>query len=100
MRLVEKHIIKKTDKKWKSLDDICFLSKNLYNSALYYIRKNKEETGKFIRYNDLWRIFKNTNQKDFRALPSGTAQQILMLVDKSLLSYFKLLSKWKKIKNL
>jgi hypothetical protein len=48
MKLVERHIIKKSDNRWKSLDDICFLSKNLYNSALYFIRKHKEETGKFI----------------------------------------------------
>ena len=96
MLLCERHIIKKSDKKWKSLDEACFLSKNLYNSALYYIRKYKEENGKFIRYNDLEREFKLTNQKDYRALPAACAQQILMLVDKSLLSYFKLLSKWKK----
>jgi len=98
MKLVERHIITKKDKRWKSLDDICFLSKNLYNSALYYIRKNKEETGKFIRYNDLEREFKNTNQKDYRSLPNGTSQQNLMLVDKNLTSYFKLLSKYKKNK--
>jgi len=98
MRLTERHIIKKSNKNWKSLDDICFLSKNLYNSALYFIRKHKEETGKFIRYNDLEREFKLTNQKDYRALPIASSQQILMLVDKSLISYFKLLSMWKKNK--
>lgn len=98
MKLVERHIIKKSDKKWKSLDDICFLSKNLYNSALYYIRKYKEENGKFIRYNDLEREFKLSNQKDYRELIVNSSQQTLMLVDKSLLSYFKLLSKWKKDK--
>jgi len=98
MKLVERHIIKKSNKKWKSLDNICFLSKNLYNSALYYIRKYKEENGKFIRYNDLDREFRHSDRKDYKLLPSGTAQQNLMLVDKSLTSYFKLLSKWKKDK--
>jgi len=93
---VERHIIKKSDKRWKSLDNICFLSKNLYNSALYYIRKHKEETGKFIRYNELEKKFKITNQKDYRELPIHSSQQTLMLVDKSLTSYFKLLSIWKK----
>ena len=96
MILTESHIIKKSDKKWKSLDDICFLSKNLYNSALYYIRKKKESTGKFVRYNDLEREFKLNNQPDYRSFPVNSAQQTLMLVDKSLTSYFKLLSKWKK----
>ncbi len=98
MKLVEKHIINKSDKKWKSLDDICFLSKNLYNSALYYIRKHKEETGKFIRYNGLEKEFKLTNQADYTSLPNNSSQQTLMLVDNNLISYFKLLSKWKKDK--
>ena len=96
MKIVERHIIKKSDKRWKSLDNICFLSKNLYNSALYYIRKHKEETGKFIRYNDLEREFKLNNQPDYRIMPINSSQQALMMVDKSLTVYFKLLSKWKK----
>lgn len=96
MKIVERHIIKKSDKNWKSLDNICFLSKNLYNSALYYIRKYKEENGKFIRYNDLEREFKLSNQKDYRAFPVNSSQQTLMIIDKSLISYFRLLSKWKK----
>ena len=98
MKLVERHIIRKTDKRWKALDDISFLSKNLYNSALYFIKKRYEETGKFIRYNDLEREFKTTNQKDYRNLPIASSQQTLMLVDKNLSSYFKLLSKYKKDK--
>ena len=96
MKQVERHIIKKTNPIWKSLDNMAFFSKNLYNSALYYIRKHKEETGKFIRYNDLDREFRQSGQKDYRLLPSGTSQQNLMLIDKSLTSYFKLLSMWKK----
>ena len=96
MILTEKHIINKSDKRWKSLDNICFLSKNLYNSALYYIKKYKEETGKFIRYNQLEREFKINNQSDYRIFPISSSQQTLMLVDKCITSYFKLLSKWKK----
>ena len=98
MKFVERHIIKKSNKKWKSLDDICYLSKNLYNSALYYIRNHKKETGKFIRYNELDKIFRINTQSDYVILPNNTSQQILMLIDKNLTSYFKLLSIWKKDK--
>ena len=35
MRLVEKHIIKQSDGRYKELDNLMFLSKNLYNAALY-----------------------------------------------------------------
>jgi len=98
MRLTEKHIIRKNNKDWKEIDNLCFLSKNLYNSALYFIKNHYKETGKFIRYNDLEREFKLSNQKDYRALPIASSQQILMLVDKTIISYFKLLSIWKKNK--
>ena len=54
MKLVERHIINKSDKRWKSLDDICFLSKNLYNSALYYI-KNKKMS--FVFTDDSYGVF-------------------------------------------
>jgi putative transposase len=62
MILTESHIIRKNNIDWKEIDNICFLSKNLYNSALYYIKNYYKETGKFIRYNDLEREFKLTNQ--------------------------------------
>jgi putative transposase len=98
MKLSERHIINKSDERWKFLDNICFLSKNLYNSALYFIKKHKEKTGKFIRYNELEREFKWNNQPDYKELPNHSSQQTLMLVDKCLTSYFKLLSKYKKDK--
>ncbi len=34
MKLVEQHIIKSNNKFYKELDNLCFLSKNLYNTAL------------------------------------------------------------------
>lgn len=38
MQLVEKHIVKRTDKRYKDLLEFCHLSKNLYNTVLYTIR--------------------------------------------------------------
>lgn len=92
---VERHIIKKTNKNFKTLDNLCFLSKNLYNSCLYFIKNHKESVGDWIRYNELEKEFKTTNQKDYFALPTNTSQQIMMLVDKNLKSYFNLLKLWK-----
>lgn len=95
MKLVEQHIIKKSNSNWKTIDNLCFLSKNLYNYSIYHIKKHYTETGKFIRYNDLQKEFYNIQQKDFLALPTDTSKQILMLIDKSYTSFFKLISKWK-----
>ena len=98
MKLVEQHIIKKSNSNWKQIDHLCFLSKNLYNYSLYHINKHYTETGKFIRYNDLQREFYNIKQPDFHSLPTDTSKQILMLIDINFTCFFKLLSKWKKNK--
>lgn len=39
MNLVEKHIIDKNHKLFKEIDELSFLSKNLYNYANYIIRQ-------------------------------------------------------------
>ena len=49
MNLVEEHFIKKTSKTsslWKSVDDYCYKSKNLYNATQYFIRQCSQ-----IKYN-------------------------------------------------
>ena len=38
LKLTTQYIIKKSDTRYKDLDNLCFLSKNLYNQALYRIR--------------------------------------------------------------
>ena len=95
MHLVEQHQIKYSHPEFKKIDTLCWLSKNLYNAALYRIKQYKECTGSWLRYNDLEREFKLNNQLDYRALPNNTSQQILMLIDKNLKSFFALLKKYK-----
>ena len=36
---VEKHIVKKGNELFKQCDNLCFLSKNLYNATLYTVRQ-------------------------------------------------------------
>lgn len=50
MNLVERHIIKKSDTRYKELDNICFLSKNLYNATLYAFRQHYFNTEEFLGY--------------------------------------------------
>lgn len=50
MQLVEQHIIKKNDNRYKFLDDVCFKSKSLYNAALYTVRHHYFETKQFLNY--------------------------------------------------
>jgi hypothetical protein len=77
VRLVERHKIKKNSYQGKILDQKLFLSKNLYNSAIYHIRKHFEINKTHLNYNSLNKAFIKDNQKDYRALPAKVSQQIL-----------------------
>lgn len=67
---VEKQIIKPTHKYYNQLDELCLLSKNLYNTTLYRARQYYfENKSRFSAY-DFIREFTKENQKDFRALPA------------------------------
>jgi len=96
MQLVERHIIKKSNFEWKKIDNLCFLSKNLYNYSLYKIKQEFQKTGKFLYYNPLEKELRTNNQFDYRELPAHTSQQILLVIDRNFRGYFQLLRKWKK----
>src|SRR5579863_5917048 len=53
LQLVERHIIDRNDPRWAALDAACFLSKNLYNAALYRLRQHFFATGKSLGYSVL-----------------------------------------------
>ncbi|MBR4152706.1 MAG: transposase [Selenomonadaceae bacterium] len=95
MKLVEKHDFQKGSVEYKELDQLCFLSKNLYNAGLYTVRQYFFAEKKFLGYNQLASQFAETNQRDFRALPAKVAQHVLKLVCQNFKSFFALLSKKK-----
>lgn len=88
MLLVETKIIKKTVKNWSKLDRMSFLGKNLWNSAIYAIRKHYEETGTYLNKFELINKFTKEQQKDYIALPRKVSQQIIYKVDQSYKAFF------------
>lgn len=86
---VEKHLIKQTHKDYKELDNLCFLSKNLYNATLYEVRKYFKETGKYLNYNSVNKLFTTQNQADYRALPAKVAKHTQQLVEANYKSFFE-----------
>lgn len=96
MYLTEQHIITVNDKRYKDLDRICFLSKNLYNAALYIIKQEFLVSGKWTRYVELSKKMVTENNVDFRALSGSSSQQILMVLDRNLKSYFSSIKAWKR----
>ena len=98
MRLVERHLYKPTHKDYKELDNLCFMSKNLYNATLYAIRQHFFTTGKYLNYNAVNKTFTVLNQPDYRALPAKVSKHTQMLVDKNMKSFFQLKKKDSKAK--
>ena len=91
MRLVEQHIIKSNNRYYKDLKELCRKSKNLYNTTLYSIRQHFFETKSYLPYVQVDKMFKETNNDDYRDLPSQTSQQTMRMVDSNFKSFFKLL---------
>ena len=93
MQLVEHHIIKKTDARYKILDEVCFKSKNLYNAALYEIRQHFFDTKQFLNWLSVDKLFKEKKQDDYYSLPCKVSQQTLKLLNQNFKSFFSLLKK-------
>jgi putative transposase len=93
MNLVEIHNIKKSNDNWKIADRLCFLSKNLYNQALWEFNKHYKEKEKTLRYNDMEKLLKNLPDEinNYKLLTPSVSQQVLMIFDKNIKSFFSLL---------
>ena len=88
MILTERHIIKKTNPLYSELDNLCFLSKNLYNSVLYAIRQYYFENKKYLSWVNINNNFVKGKQVDYYALPCKVSQQTLKMVDQNMKSFF------------
>ena len=86
MKLVERHIVKRSNPIWQQIDCLCFLSKNLYNYANYQIRQKFIFEKIYLGYNKLYHKVKST--PDYKALPAKVSQQVLKLLDKNWQSFF------------
>lgn len=91
MILTERHIIRKTNSLYKELDMLCFLSKNLYNSALYTVRQFYFENKKYINWININNQFIKSKQIDYYTLPCKVSQQTLKMVDQNMKSFFNAL---------
>lgn len=95
IQLIEIHQIKSSDKNFKELENLCFLSKNLYNATLYAIRQEYIKSKTYLDFYKVNKLFTDNNQPDYRALPAKVSKHTQKLVHQSFISFFKLL----KLKN-
>jgi len=90
MRLVYKFKI--TDN--QEIRNLCRISKNLYNQALYIVKQHYKKSGNILWYTDLDKIMKKKvnleGEINYRLLKAQVSQQILKLLDTNLRSFFPL----------
>jgi IS605 OrfB family transposase len=93
MQLVERHVIKRADPQFQTIDRAAFASKNLYNAANYELRQAFIFHGVFLSYPQMHQRMKD--HEAYKALPAKVAQQVLRVLDKNWQSFFAALAAWK-----
>ena len=89
LQLTQQIVISNKSSKFAQLDELCFLSKNLYNVALYHIRQYYKETGKYLQCGELIKKLSHSNNVDYRAMPyAQSAQQVLRQVDNQYKAFY------------
>lgn len=94
MNLTETHKIRPNHKLYSICDELCFKSKNLYNAALFEFRQSyfdKEEDT--LTWQNINRIFNQSNQFDYRELPSKVSNTVLKKLGNNLSSFWSLVKK-------
>ncbi|MBZ9685909.1 transposase [Clostridium estertheticum] len=79
---------------YEALRGLCFLSKNMYNVALYNIRQYYFTEKKFLGYNSNYHLCKYN--ENYTMLNSNSAQQMLKVADRNFKSFFALIKMAKK----
>ena len=98
MRHVERHIVKENSLLWKQIDNLCFLSKNLYNYANYLIRQSFIFDKIYLGFNQLYHLVKD--KPDYQALPrkekptSRRIQKLTALRNNQVDTYLHQASRW------
>ncbi|MCA2958538.1 MAG: transposase, partial [Microcystis sp. M010S1] len=81
MKLVQRHLIKFNKNEFLAFDKLAFLSKNLYNCAVYLNRQAFFSHQPFLTMTELHHALKTS--ADYQALPAKVSQLVLKQVEKT-----------------
>lgn len=90
---VEQHDVTSNHQWWGYCDSICFVSKNLYNTAQFTQRQSFKFGHGLLSQPALDKLFKQSEH--YRALPAKVAQLVLKQNTDTWSAYFKALKAWK-----
>jgi IS605 OrfB family transposase len=92
MRLVERHVIARADRRFQAIDRAAFASKHLYNKALHATQQAFFQDGSYPSYPTLYHQMKG--EPEYSALPRKVAQWVLKQVCTAWESYQEALAAW------
>ena len=94
MNLTEIHQIRPNHKLYSICDELCFKSKNLYNAALFEFRQSFfDKELDTLTWQNINRIFNQSNQFDYRELPSKVSNTVLKKLGNNISSFWSLVKK-------
>ena len=94
MNLTETHQIRPNHKLYSICNELCFKSKNLYNAALFEFRQSYfDKEVDTLTWQNLNRIFNQSNQFDYRELPSKVSNTVLKKLGNNISSFWSLVKK-------
>lgn len=95
MNLIYSFYIPQTEK----IVNLCKISNNLYNQALYLFRQALKNENKWLWYADMDKLMKNTPNLDseinYKLLKAQVSQQILKVLDRNIKTYCKVIKDFK-----
>ena len=92
MYLTQKNKIRNlSSQEFKTLRQLCKLTKNMYNVGLYSVRQFYLTEGGYLRYESNYHYCKDN--ENYQLLQTDIAQQTLKVVDRSFKSFFNLIQK-------
>jgi len=93
MKLVEQHVIKRTDPRYQRLDTAAFASKNLWNVANYLVRQSFIFQGVYLNNTAVFHLMKE--HEAYQALPRKVSNQVLLQLHKAWVSFFEAMEVWR-----
>lgn len=91
---VEQTQINKNHPMYKTIDEFCFRSKNLYNYANYIIRQEFINNKRWIKYHELDKLLQK--EEAYKLLMSQASQCTLQVLDRNWKSFFVAIKDWNK----
>ena len=93
MRLVEQHVITRTDPRYRQIDAAAFASKNLWNAANYLVRQSYIKDRIYLNNKAVYHLIKG--HAAYQALPRKVSNQVLIQLHQAWEAFFEAMQVWR-----